>query len=292
MQLLVQFLKLSILISFTGINSTPINAQLFLPKPSTVSQLSTRSNSINYKPPTPPRRVGSPGRRSDGGSRTGCGSSFSKPLTALVPIYAPDTSGLVFGTTTAEHPTFWFYVPYEVPVTGTFQLRDVNNKVLYEIPVALPGKSSIIRFTAPDSSPSLEVGTLYHWYFKVSCEAGTDFVDGWIQRNSLSSTLQRQLEQGMLSERSHLYAENGIWFEALAAAEELRRTNPNSQEWTTLLKTIGLAEIASESIADCCKAISRKQITPMSTILLRANGHSPLTRRYIVPQKSSKAGDR
>lgn len=210
-----------------------------------------------YRPPAPPRRVSSPGRRSDGGSRTGCAGNLGKPLVALVPVYEPQKSELVYGVTTLAHPTFWFYLPYQAATNGTFQLRDENKKTIYETQLALPKTPGVIRFTLPDSAPALEVGKPYHWYFKASCETATDFVDGWIQRNSLSANLQKQLEQVTLQERSRLYSDNGIWFEALTTAAELKRADPKNQEWATLLKAVGLESIAPEPISDCCKVGDR-----------------------------------
>lgn len=262
----LQPLRVALTLSLTVASLSPAAARLALPdtvrvfnpdQVPTATQPFQFENLYAYRPPAPPRRVGSPGRRSDGGARTGCAGNSGKPLVALVPVYEPQTSELVFGVTTVEHPTFWFYLPYQAATTGTFQLRDENSQTIYESQLALPQTPGVIRLTLPNKSPALAVGKLYHWYFKVSCGTGTDFVDGWIQRNLVSANLQKQLEQATPLERSRLYADNGIWFEALAAAGELRRTNPNSQEWTTLLKTIGLAEIASESISECCNVSDR-----------------------------------
>ncbi|MFB2978224.1 DUF928 domain-containing protein [Microseira sp. BLCC-F43] len=47
-----------------------------------------------------------------------------------------------------------------------------------------------------------------------------------------------------------LYASNGIWYEALTAAAELRRTNSNDPNWANLLQEVGLSKIASEAIVE------------------------------------------
>jgi hypothetical protein len=47
-----------------------------------------------------------------------------------------------------------------------------------------------------------------------------------------------------------LYAANGIWYEALAAAAELRRTNPQDPNWSALLQAVGLEELASEPMVE------------------------------------------
>jgi len=206
-----------------------------------------------YKPPRPPRKVGAPGQRTDGGGRTEC----SNGMTALVPIYEPKTSGLVYGVTTIERPTFWFYLPAATAATGIFQLQDANKKMVYDTQISLPKTAGIFRLTLPDSAPPLEIGKPYRWYFKIVCTGGVDFVDGWIQREAVDRDLQRQLEQASAMERSRLYANHGIWFEALTTAADSRLTDPNSQEWAALLKAIDLEELAAKPIVDCCEAIAR-----------------------------------
>lgn len=262
----LQPLSITLIFSLTFAGLPPATAQFALSntvrvpntaQTPTATQPSQFKKLYAYKPPAPPRRVGSPGRRSDGGARTGCTGNSGKPLVALVPVYGPQTSELVFGVTTVEYPTFWFYLPYQATTTGTFLLRDENNKTAYETQLALPQTPGIIRLPLPDNSPALESGKLYHWYFKVSCGTGIDFVDGWVQRNSLSANLQKRLEQATPLERSLLYANNGIWFDALTTAAELRRTDLKSQEWTTLLKAVGLEKLVSEPIVDCCKVGDR-----------------------------------
>lgn len=252
MKTTAQALKLPLVFSLALFSIMPVEARSPNPAMPTVDKSSTLSSPYAYQPPPPPRRVGSPGKRSDGGARTGCGGNLSKPLTALVPIDSPQTSGLVFGVTTVERPTFWFDLPYQAATTGTFQLRDEQKQIIYETSLTLPGAPGVIHVTLPDTAPSLAVGKPYHWYFKVSCGSGTDFVDGWIQRKPLNAKLQKQLEQATLTERSRLYSNNGIWFEALTTAAELRRRDPKSNEWATLLKAVGLEEITSAPIVDCC----------------------------------------
>jgi hypothetical protein len=74
-----------------------------------------------------------------------------------------------------------------------------------------------------------------------------------IRRNSLNPTLTNQLEQATPQQRIALYAANGIWHEALTAAAELRRANPNAPEWAALMEAVGLAYLATEPIVECCQ---------------------------------------
>lgn len=204
-------------------------------------------------PPPPPSTLGEPNRRADGGSRS-CQqmSAEVNPLTALVPVYQPGDSTVVFGKTIAEHPSLWFYVPQHAPATGTFVIRDQAEKLIYEAAVTLPDQPGIIRISLPSGIAGLEVGQPYHWYFKVYCRSVSPpdaFVDGWIQRDTLPATLQQQLGSATLSERISLYAEQGLWFDALTAAAALKQSAPDDLNWVALLQAAGLTDMVTEPIA-------------------------------------------
>jgi Domain of Unknown Function (DUF928) len=213
-------------------------------------------------PPLPPG-TGTPGRRDERGSR-GCENnsqistiqSEEKLLIALipaVPINDGSDAKSVGGFTTAERPTFWFYVSYQPPLTGKFLLRDRDENLVYEQDVTLPGKPGAIAISLPSTAAPLTAGKQYYWYFKVYCQPGAklvSFVEGWIQRTSLNPAVESQLQNATLQQKVALYGTNGIWYEALTAAAEMRRTNSSDPNWTKLLQDVGLSEIASEAIAE------------------------------------------
>ena len=170
----------------------------------------------------------------------------------MVPaVPANDTSDAesVGGFTTAERPTFWFYVPYQLPLTGEFVLRDLDQNVVYKTPVTLPGKPGVYAISLPTTAARLNAGKQYYWYFKVYCQPDAklvSFVEGWIQRTSLNPAVESQLQNATPQQKIALYASNGIWYEALTAAAELRSTNSSDRNWVNLLQDVGLSKIASE----------------------------------------------
>lgn len=214
-------------------------------------------------PPPPNRRA--PGRRKGAASRGEC-PSVNKPLTALVPSteefsgegkeLAVTAAESVLGLTTAEHPTFWFYVPYELtserPVE--FVLLDDQNNYVYKSTFTATGASpGIISFRLPSTATPLEFGKMYHWYFLVNCNLSNPvFVEGWIQRTTLSPVLIQQLEAATPRERVALYAANGIWHETLTTLAELYRAAPQdtrlAADWTTLLQAVDLDNMTSEPL--------------------------------------------
>lgn len=259
------------LLSYTPVQAQPINRVLLVQRPALnaseqsnvtapslppgIEELGRHSHAGSYVFAAPPPRpdIGAPSRRTGAGGR-GCeevsmlASSSDKLLIALVPIYSG--SELVWGRTTVEHPTFWFYVPYKRPATGKFVLRDKEGKLFYQVDVTLPETPGVVSLSLPSTAPALERDKQYHWYFKIYCQSGQPplFVDGWITRNSLNPAIERQLETATILQRVALYAANGFWYEALTSVAELRRTNPNAPEWAALLRDVGLDAIATEPL--------------------------------------------
>ncbi|MBG1269838.1 DUF928 domain-containing protein [Nostoc sp. WHI] len=214
-----------------------------------------------FNAPPPPDDINAPGNRVGGGKR-GCKSmnnelatSKEKRLTALVPVYQLPNAELVFGLTTASYPTFWFYVPDVTIVSAEFVLQNEAGETIYQSPVSLSGTSGVVSFSLPSTTSSLKIGKRYHWYFNTYCNLQQPpiFVDGWIKRVEPNAALKNQLETATPKQRVALYATNGIWYEFLTASAELRRLNPKRTDWATMLQTIGLNDIASEPIVDCCQ---------------------------------------
>lgn len=204
----------------------------------------------------PPPDIGKP-KTTTGGGQRGCESeaqenqstpSGEKPLTALI----PETG---WGLTTAEQPTLWFYVPYSSSLSGEFVLMDEANQTVYQTPLTLTGTPGIISLSLPSTAAKLEIGKRYHWYLNIYCQPEQPplFVEGWIKRVELSSDIKVQLEQATPQQRVALYADNGIWHDALTASAELRRTDPKNAEWAALLQAIGRDNVASEPIVECCQ---------------------------------------
>lgn len=257
MKLAVQNIKLTLAIGWAVLSSMQVQAQpvnsLLLGQSPTLNPKGQLNQSLIFAAPPPPPDIGEPGRRTEAGSR-GCEdmnkplNSSQKQLTALVPVYSG--SELVLGATTAPAPTFWFYIPYKPPFSGKFVLQDKDGKLVYQTDVRLPETPGVVSLSLPKGVAPLEIGKPYHWFLKIYCKAQQPpaFVEGWIQRNSLNPALKSQLEKATPRDRVALYAANGIWFEALSTASELRRRDPKDTSWTALLQAIGLNDLANESI--------------------------------------------
>lgn len=206
---------------------------------------------LDYEPPP---NIGKPGRREGGGTRSPC-LIGNAPPTALV----PDRPTMAFGTTTAKYPTFLIYVPPIDPgkkAQVIFVLKSEEGEDIYQTSFTITGQGGILNISLPAYAnlPPLEVNKSYQWLFDLVCVARNSAslgdipissLNGWIQRIDPSPNLMQQLEQARTPEdKVAVYAQNGIWYEALNTLVELRRANPNDRSleanWVALLESVGL----------------------------------------------------
>jgi hypothetical protein len=199
---------------------------------------------------TPPDN-GMPGRREGGGTRGGCATQ-QPALTALI----PKTN---LGLTMQDYPTFFWYIPPNTAAAAEFVLLDQNNAEVYTAMVPLTHQAGVVQVSLPTDGtvPPLETGSLYHWYFSLICDpldrSADQFTDGWVQRTHPSEALTQQLATAPDSAKFALYSEAGIWYDAIATLAALRQQQPENaeftQQWQTLLESVGLAAIADQPLA-------------------------------------------
>lgn len=208
-------------------------------------------------PPLPPGQP--PGGRRYGGARRGTCPVGNPALTALVPLTEQPTSIMnVWGLTTVERPTFWFYTPYAKGSSypADFVLLDEESNPIYRQDIVLPSEPGVISVSLPTTAPSLSVGKQYRWFFNVYCENQKQqapiYVEGVIQRVNLKPAIAHQLQQAQPRQQVAIYASNGIWYEALTTLAQLRQNSPQDatlqQEWQDLLIFVGLNDIAAKPL--------------------------------------------
>lgn len=200
----------------------------------------------NYNPPN----VGLPGRREGGGTRGEC-AAVDKTLTALM----PDNN---FGYTLDEYPTFYWYVPQIGAEAAEFVLLDENNNEVYITTFQIADRPGLISLSLPENAgfPPLEPGKNYHWYFSLICDfndrSGDLFTDGWVQRITLDpgSELDTRLSSSPEDALAEVYAEQGIWFNALNVLAQDQINDPNNPDiqtqWSNLLDSVGLNNLVEE----------------------------------------------
>ncbi|MEH2119101.1 DUF928 domain-containing protein [Nostoc sp.] len=252
MKLSVQKMQILFAVSLTFFSCIQVHAE----PQNSQEQL---NQSLIFAAPPPPKDIGEPGKRTEAGSR-GCSQDMNKPLTssqkrltALVPVYS--NPELVFGTTIAEYPSFLFYVPYSSDFAyGEFVLEDeAQNQTIYK--TSLTGTPGVVNLRLPSKAAPMEIGKQYRWYFNIYCQKDNQIianVEGYVKREQLNPTLKTQLEKATPSQRITLYGSNGIWYDALSVANELRHTNSQNPSWRALLQAVGLNDFATEPKVECC----------------------------------------
>ncbi len=164
-----------------------------------------------------------------------------KPLTALVPIKSNES------LTTAEHPIFWFYIPYAPQDIHSieFSLHDREDTLtFYHSSLQLTQTPGVIGIPLPSSpSYSLKHNETYRWRLIVSCDQNAtpeDLVvlNGSVTRVPLSDNVESQSD--------------GIWHDELTNRAKRYLSEPQNTEvknaWAELLNLVGLQELAQEPL--------------------------------------------
>lgn len=207
---------------------------------------------------------GRPISRSSGGSRGTC----DEQLVALLP--SSDTLSVSatgcslesladLALTTSESPIVWVHVPVlDGPTGGELVLLDENQQALGMQTVSLSGAAGIVGIPL---AAKLEVDRTYSWVFTILSEPNrpseNTWVEGLLRRVDPDTDLVTALKATTgLRDRANIWAQHGIWHEALTALIELRQTTPNnatiSQDWQDFLSSVELGAIANAPIQDCC----------------------------------------
>jgi hypothetical protein len=182
-----------------------------------------------------------------------CGDLPQVSFTALVPENK-------IARTISDYPTFFFYLPQPNAELAEFILEDENGNQIYGQALTIKNLSGVIGVSIPANTnvPPLEVGKKYSWVFSLVCDPEDRAADkvekGTVRRVELSADILRQLDAANPREKTVIYAENGIWQDALGNLAAARRANPNDKDlaadWESLLDSVTLGEIAKEPIVE------------------------------------------
>jgi len=162
--------------------------------------------------------------------------------------------------TVSGYPTFFFYLPQPNAELAEFILQDENGNQIYSQALTIKNLSGVIGVSIPANTnvPPLEVGKKYTWIFSLICDPDDRAVDrvesGTVRRVELSADILGELENAGPRRKTFIYAENGIWQDALGNLAAARRANPNEpvfqSDWESLLDSVRLREIAQEPIVE------------------------------------------
>ena len=201
------------------------------------------NSGVKFRPLT----TGAPSVRVTGGSR-GTGDA-----TITLDVLAPDD----IGVTTQEQPSlFWFQ---SKPADAKLELTLLQeNKVtpIFQVLVERSTKAGIQRLKLSEHGAKLTPGVEYQWVVALMSDPenrSNDLVaSGVIKRVEPSADLKEKITKATPASLAGVYAEAGIWYDALATLSDQIQANLKDhalrQARADLLRQVGLKAAAlSES---------------------------------------------
>ena len=191
-----------------------------------------------YRPPA----RGAPAGRIGGGTR---GVAVGVQVSALVPDHV--------GQTASEQPTVYWYLTREASDTVEVTLIDqVGTRPLLEHRLPPPVRAGIHGLRLADHGVRLVPGTTYQWSVAIVRDAERRSRDvlsvGFIERVEVPTALGQRLAQASPAERVSMYAEAGLWYDALALLSERIEAAPTDanlrRQRAALLEQVGLRQAA------------------------------------------------
>jgi Domain of Unknown Function (DUF928) len=170
-----------------------------------------------FRPPTNSKPIRT--RTPTTGIRGGC-TSTALPLLAL----APQTK---IGQTTQIRPTVHWYVPDPEPMSMMFVLEELdgegNPTQIWQ--TRLQSQSGIMAFSLPQDAPALDPGRVYRWQAVLLCNPNSPS-SAIIAASEIEVVALSELQSARVTndreQRTSLYEEYGIWYDALTEADDVQ----------------------------------------------------------------------
>jgi hypothetical protein len=189
-----------------------------------------------YRPPSKPSAPKGTGTNTTRGGS--CDAQAPIGLTPLVPLSH-------VGQTTSQHPSFFWFVPDRQAYPVQFRLFKSNGQPLYR--TQLQSQPGIMQITLPQNQPELAIEQTYRWQVVLVCNPKTPLTNvvatAEIKVVKPSVSLQTQLTAAPTpQQRVDLYAESGLWYDALAEASKVSPVAQNSTPLLELLDSLAASE--------------------------------------------------
>ncbi len=197
-----------------------------------------------YKPPL----RGAPAGRVGGGTR-GAGGPGRDVF--VLSVLAPDHNGL----TVSQQPTLYWFISADTALPVEFAIIDPNaTDPLLEKALPVPVKRGVHQIRLADHGVKLQPGIAYRWSVTVvpdSARRSRDILaSGVVELVQPPTELAAKLPSASKSELPSIYAEAGIWYDAVAAISTLIDAAPGDvalqRQRASLLAQAGLPEVTVE----------------------------------------------
>jgi hypothetical protein len=204
-------------------------------------------NVLQYKPP-PSRGAPAVGNRIGGATR----GATDEPLrvVALAPF---DHTGL----TVHEQPSLHWFISSTTALPIELTISDPKApRPILETRIPQPTRPGVQRVRLSDLGARLATGVPYEWYVVVVRDPerrARDIVaGGMIERTDLPEAVRAKLLAAPPAEVPSVYAEAGLWYDAMAAVSDLIDARPDDAGWrrqrASLLEQVGLRQIGEQEM--------------------------------------------
>jgi hypothetical protein len=205
-----------------------------------VQQNQAASTGFAYRPPM----RGAPASRVGGASR-GVGDADLE-----VSVLAPDHTGL----TTKSQPTLYWYL--SKPANARLDVTVINNDEidpLLEKAIGIPKRAGIQQLDLSEAGTRLEPGIEYRWFVSIipdEEQRSNDIVaSGTIEYTAPDADLERRIAASDEREQAAIFAENGLWYDAIDSLSHAIENNPDDASLRALraamLEQVGLNSVAA-----------------------------------------------
>jgi len=161
-------------------------------------------------------------------------------------VLAPDHAGL----TLRESPSLYWYLSR--PAATRVELAVMSEqgaKTLLAETVASPASAGVQKIDLARFGVRLQPGADYRWSVSFEGDPKQRSNAAAIQRVTAGPDVARRLEGAPRAALASLYAEEGIWYDAIAAISELIEQSPKDaglrRQRAALLEQVGLKEAAA-----------------------------------------------
>ncbi len=210
------------------------------PATSVATGVKAPAEKTSYKPPL----RGAPAGRVGGGTR---GATERESFSLLV--LAPDH----IGYTTQEQPCLYWFISR--PTSYAVELTVTEKKAvspLMEKVLKAPDKGGIQSICLADHGVRLKKNVQYKWFVTLVTDADHRSKDilagGIIELSELTPSLAAKLKGSDSKSAFSVYAEEGLWYDALSAISRSIESAPGNdelrQERASLLGQVGLVEVS------------------------------------------------
>ena len=208
------------------------------------AQTTNAAPHVKFRPPT----TTITSVRVTGGSR-GTGEAMT-----TLDVLAPDEVGI----TTQEQPSLFWY--QSKPANAKFELtllQDNKVKPLVQFEIDRSSKAGIQRLKLSEHGAKLEVGVEYQWVIALVTDPDNRSKDlvasGVIKRIDPTGDLKEKVSSASPASLPGVYAEGGIWYDALAVLSDQIDAHPDDQALrqtrADLLRQVGLKTAADSEVA-------------------------------------------